>query len=118
MISTIGTQIAALAIVAAMGLVGGIIIGLLFGFKLPAVWKFPGYRFPQLIKVVAVPPLILMIIMGCIARNYFGDIMLSFPSLWSQYIRSICLGILLIRGGLKVTFQGVGIHVALLSIIP
>jgi hypothetical protein len=83
MLITIGTQVAALAIVAAMGLAGGIFIGLLFGFRLPAFWKFPGYRFPQLIKVVAVPPLILMIIMGCIARNCFGDIMLSFPTLWS-----------------------------------
>jgi len=59
-----------------------------------------------------------MIILGCIARNLFGSVMDAYPTLWTSYIRSICLSILLIRGGLQVSFQGKGLIVAFLAFLP
>ena len=96
----------------------GIAVGLLFGFTFPALGKFKGYRLNPIIKKVQVPSLIVMIIMGCIARNLFGKVMDAYPTLWSSYIRSICLSILLIRGGLQVSFQGKGLIVLFLAVIP
>jgi NhaP-type Na+/H+ or K+/H+ antiporter len=65
-----------------------------------------------------IPSLIMMIILGCIARNTFGDVMKAYPSAWTSYIRSICLAILLIRGGLQVQFKGKGLLVVFLTILP
>ena len=59
-----------------------------------------------------------MILMGCIARNFFGSATASFPSVWAQWIRMCCLGIVLVRGGLKVSFKGKGPLVLFLSLVP
>jgi len=92
--------VGSLAIVVAVAAGAGIAVGLLFGFTFPPLCKFKGYRLEPLIKKVQVPSLIVMIILGCIARNLFGSVMDAYPTLWTSYIRSICLSILLIRGGL------------------
>lgn len=78
------TQVQAIAIIFFTALAGGLVIGLIFGFQLPAFWKFPGYRFKPYVTKFQIPPLILMIILGCIARNLFTqNIMLAFNSVWS-----------------------------------
>ena len=59
-----------------------------------------------------------MIIMGCIARNFFGEAVVAYNNEWAQYIRSCCLALLLIRGGLQVSFSGKGILVIFMSFIP
>ncbi|CDW89456.1 mitochondrial sodium hydrogen exchanger nha2 [Stylonychia lemnae] len=113
-----GEQVGSLAIVVAVAAGAGIAVGLLFGFTFPPLGKFKGYRLEPVIKKVQVPSLIVMIILGCIARNLFGKVMDAYPTLWTSYIRSICLSILLIRGGLQVTFQGKGLIVAFLAFVP
>lgn len=56
--------------------------------------------------------------MGCIARNFFGSCMIPYPDEWAQWIKSCCLGILLTRGGLNISFTNKGILVFLMSFFP
>jgi len=60
-----------------------------------------------------------MITFGCIARNFFGEITeLYYPVDWADWIRQICLCIILMRGGLKLEFEGKGLTVVLLTLCP
>lgn len=115
---TIGENIASLILLIVVSAFAGIALGLLGGFHFPQVWKFPGYHLKPIIKGIVLPPLILMIIMGCIARNLFGSVMEPYPAPWTSFIRGFCLSILLIRGGLQVSFSGKGLVVVFLSVIP
>jgi hypothetical protein len=83
----------------------GACVGLISGFKAPKILCFPGVEVKPLVKKIVIPALIGMIIMGVIARNTFGPVMKAWPSIWAQEIKSICLAILLIRGGLQIKFQ-------------
>ena len=56
--------------------------------------------------------------MGCIVRNTFGDVVKAYPSTWAQWIRTCCLAMLLVRGGLQVSFKGKGLLVLFMSFIP
>lgn len=91
---------------------------MLAGFKIPKVGKFPGLTVKPLITKIHIPPIIGMIIMGCVVRNCFGDAVKPYNSDWAQWIRSCCLAILLVRGGLQVSFSGKGILVVLMTFIP
>jgi Kef-type K+ transport system membrane component KefB len=66
-----------------MAAVGGAIIGGLSGFTLPAFKPFSGKVVPPLLKFVQIPPLTAMIVMGCIARNFFGDVVKPYNSTWA-----------------------------------
>ena len=60
-----------------------------------------------------------MIIFGCIARNFFGDfVMDNYPDYWADWIRQVCLSIILMRGGLQLSFEGIGTTVGLLTLCP
>lgn len=52
----------------------GILLGLMHGYRFPKFWKFPGFRLKPLCTKVSIPPIVGMIAMGCIARNFFGDV--------------------------------------------
>ena len=56
--------------------------------------------------------------MGCVGRNYFGEVTKPFPNNWAQWCRMSILGIILTRSGLNITFKGKGLVVVLLSILP
>ncbi len=117
---TFGEQLGALILVAFLSSVGGIILSILSsGYSIPAFGKwFKGYKIKPMLGGVRLSPVIGMICMGCLARNSFGQVMDSFPKDWAQWIRMCCLGMILVRGGLNVTFKGKGISVLLLSILP
>lgn len=60
-----------------------------------------------------------MIIAGCLARNFTGDFTMdNYPDYWADWIRQICLSIILMRGGLQLNFEGIGTTVGLLTICP
>lgn len=60
-----------------------------------------------------------MIAFGCIARNFFGDFTKNnYPDYWADWIRQVCLSIILMRGGLELKFAGIGKTVALLTLCP
>jgi len=66
-----------------------------------------------------VPPLVGMVIFGCIARNFFGELTdVYYPEKWADIGRQICLSIILMRGGLELDFEGKGLTVVLLTLVP
>ena len=64
----------AIAIVILVAAAGGIFMGMLAGFKLPNIKPFNGKVVEPILKKIHIPPIIAMIVMGCVARNFFGDI--------------------------------------------
>ena len=103
-----------------MAAFAGLLMGALSGFEIPKIGTWiKGYKVKPLFSKVKLPPIVAMIIMGCIVRNFFGSaVKLGYPDTWAQWIRTCCLAILLVRGGLQVTFSGKGIIVVLLSLVP
>ena len=78
-----------------------------------------GKKTKPLCSAITVPPLVGMIVFGCIARNFFGEITSDhYPIEWADWIRQICLCIILMRGGLELEFEGKGLTVALLTLCP
>ena len=66
-----------------------------------------------------IPALIIMIIIGMLARNLFGEyLMNAYPATWTVWIRNCILAILLTRGGLSITFRGKGLLVILIVALP
>lgn len=60
-----------------------------------------------------------MIIFGCIGRNFFGVLGSEhYNSYWADWIRQICLSIILMRGGLELEFNGIGLTIFLLTVCP
>ena len=49
-------------------------MGMLAGFKLPNFKPFNGKVVEPILKKIHIPPIIAMITMGCVGRNFFGDI--------------------------------------------
>ena len=96
----------ALAVVVILATLGGLAFRALAGFDIPKVGRFKGYKVKAIIRYVTIPPLIGMILMGFIARNFIGGVMLAYPSRWATFIRLICLCLILMRGGLNVSFKG------------
>jgi hypothetical protein len=71
------------------------------------------------LPAITIPHLVGMIAFGCIARNAFGEItVLYYPDAWADWIRQICLCIILMRGGLELEFEGTGLVIVLLTIVP
>ena len=68
---------------------------------------------------IEIPPLVGMIVFGCIARNFFcTEYMEHYPEPWAGWIRSVCLSIILLRGGMELDFAGKGLTVVLLTLCP
>lgn len=59
-----------------------------------------------------------MIVFGCLARNIFGVENRYYQEKWASMIREICLTLLLIRGGLAISFNGKGLLILVLTVIP
>ena len=60
-----------------------------------------------------------MIAFGCVARNAFGELTVEYyPVDWADWMRQVCLCIILMRGGLELEFQGTGISIVLLTLVP
>ncbi len=86
--------------------VAGLLVGLLDGYKFNGWWIFPAWQLKPILKQIVIPPLLGMILMGCIVRNYFGEVMRAYPEPWTKWLDSCALGILMTRGGMQVSFSG------------
>lgn len=76
-------------------------------------------KLKPLLKTVQVPPLVGMILFGCLARNFIdGAYMDHYPEILAGKVRSICLSLILLRGAMELEFAGKGLTVLLLSIGP
>lgn len=77
-------------------------------------WKFPACP-----RWVNIPPLVGMIIAGCLARNFCAEqTMQHYPVALASILRIVCLSIILMRGGLELDFHGKGLTMVLLTLCP
>ena len=68
---------------------------------------------------IQIPPLVGMIMFGCLARNYLCEsYMQHYPEVTASWVRIICLSIILMRGGMELDFEGKGLTVVLLTLGP
>ena len=79
---------------------------------------------------IRIPLLVGMIIMGCVGRNVFlygkykntvpeGEkVQDCFSDQWASWIRQCCLSVILMVGGMEVTFKGKSVTVVLLTLCP
>lgn len=87
-----------------MSVIGYYLILILGGLTIKKSRCLPEIKIQPILKSVSIPPLIGMIAMGFIARNFFGSVVAPFPTKWGGYIRSCTLSFLLVRGGMQVAF--------------
>lgn len=112
-ITDTGKSVGAFIIILTFGAFGGFLFQLVQGITIC------GYKIEPCCTCITVPPLVGMVIFGCIARNAFGDITENhYPEIWADWGRQICLSIILMRGGLELDFEGKGLTVVLLTLIP
>mmetsp|Transcript_13007 Transcript_13007/g.9409 ORF Transcript_13007/g.9409 Transcript_13007/m.9409 type:complete len:164 (+) Transcript_13007:18-509(+) len=111
-------SVGSIALVMFCSSVGGILISLVSGIHFDGILCIPKIHTKPLVKGLILPPLIGMIIGGCVARNFFGIATEGYIELWASYIRKIALCLLLTRGGLTITFRGKGKFVILISFVP
>lgn len=97
---------------------GGLAVSLLAGWHTKPFLCIPSIVTKPFISAFKVPPLIGMILLGCLARNCYGREVMAYSNAWAAMIREICLTLLLIRGGLAIKFEGKGVLVAIMTIIP
>jgi hypothetical protein len=91
---------------------------MLNGYTFPNFWPFKGYVLKPILTKIHIPPIIMMIVMGCVVRNFFGEVEVPYNNVWAQWIRTCCLAILLVRGGMNVSFTGKGILVLVMTFVP
>jgi len=113
-----GEELGAFLFVAFMASLGGFAIMILNGLDIPKFRCFKGIQTRPLLGRVRLPPLIGMAIMGMVSRNLFGVSVSMYQETWGSYLREVCVNILLMRGGLLISFKGKGLTLALISWIP
>lgn len=78
----VGDKIAALVIVVGFGAIGGLVIQVIQGLKVGKLNIRP------LCTCITCPPLVGMIIAGCLARNFTGQYTKqNYPDYWADWIR-------------------------------
>ena len=113
-----GLAILNILLVALFAVVGGFLTSLLGGFKCPC-GPCKGKGWGNLLGKVTIPLLVGMIVFGCIGRNVLPtDLTEHYNDIWAGYIRMVCLGVILLRGGMELEFAGKGITVVLLTLVP
>lgn len=119
MTGTWGERILALAMVVLCATVGGIITQILMrglSFRTGSVGKI---RLNPVMTSIQIPPLVGMIIGGCLARNFLcRSYMEHYPEFIAGWIRNICLSVILFRGGMELDFKGKGLTVVLMTLVP
>ena len=110
---------AALIVVVLCASVGGIITQVLMkGINFKSGKVGPVNIKPALTSI-EIPPLVGMIIFGCLARNFLCTAYMDhYPEFFAGWIRSVCLSIILLRGGMELDFAGKGLTVVLLTLCP
>lgn len=102
-----------------MATAGGILVQILLRGVEFKSGKVGPLKIPPLLTKIEIPPLVGMIIFGCLARNYLcAEYMDHYPEVWAGWIRSVCLSIILLRGGMELDFEGKGLTVVLLTLCP
>jgi len=69
-------------------------------------------------KKVEIPPLVAMILMGFVARNFAGDLSAAYPSKIASWVRNCVGAILMVRGGMAISFKGKGLLLLMIILVP
>lgn len=112
-------QLAALFVVVLCATVGGILVQIMMrGIEFNSGTVGP-VRIKACLTSIQIPPLVGMILAGCLARNFLcNDYMQHYPEVTASWFRIVCLSIILLRGGMELDFTGKGLTVVLLTICP
>lgn len=112
-------RILALLVVVACAAIGGILTQIaMFGLTFKT-GKIGPINIHPLINSVKIPPLVGMIIFGCLARNFLcREYMQHYPEPVAYWLRNVCLSVILLRGGMELDFAGKGLTVVLLTFVP
>ena len=98
---------------------GGVLIQVLMNGAKFQTGSVGPVTIPRVQKLIMIPPLVGMIIFGCLARNFLPqDSMNHYPDVNAGYIRILCLSVILLRGGLELDFTGKGLTVVLFTLLP
>jgi NhaP-type Na+/H+ or K+/H+ antiporter len=109
----LGAEMGSLLVILAASILGGALIQLTQGIKIGKCNLKP------CCPALKIPVLLGMLIFGTLARNLLGDdIKNNFPDIWTGWIRTVALCLLLLRGGTEITFKGQGMIVGLLALGP
>lgn len=112
-------QALGIIVVYLVGSAGGILFAILMGGIELKIGKVGPIKIKPLLTKITIPPLVGMIIFGCLARNFLCNWYMDvYPEKYAGEIRSICLSIVLLRGGMTIDFTGKGLKVVLLCILP
>ena len=113
-----GLAILNILIVAFFAIIGGIVTKMLGGYTF--TWgPCKGKGWGNVLGKVTIPLLVGMIVFGCICRNIMpASLTDHYNEIWAGYIRMTCLGVILLRGGMELEFEGKGITVVLLTLVP
>ncbi len=112
-------QALAMFVVVFSAAIGGILVHLLKGVNIGEnCCCKTGFKIRSVSEKITIPPLVGMIVMGCVARNFFGSFMDHLNGDWSEWVRMVCLSVILLRGGLELDFEGKGLTVVLLTLCP
>ena len=91
------------------------------GFQLESGSVGP-FRMRALCTSIQIPPLVGMIVAGCLTRNMFHylfeDFMQHYPDKVASWFTTIGLSIMLLRVGMEIDFKGKGMMILLLSFVP
>lgn len=105
-------NLGALLIVVLFSLCGGAVAAVLNGFNIGKIkWK-------PLLGSVKIPALVVMILFGAVGRNFWSWERNAYNDTWATYIRMFCLMVILLRGGLELSFAGKGLIVFLYTFVP
>ena len=116
---TPGENILALLVVVLCATVGGMLVQMIIHGLSFKSGKVGPIKIKPLLTSITIPPLVGMIIFGCLARNYLcAAYMDHYPEYIAGWIRSVCLSIILLRGGMELDFAGKGLTVVLLTLCP
>ena len=70
---TLAEELLDMTIVILFSVLGGVLISLIGGCNLEKSWYFPfNIKLKPLMTTVVIPPLLGMVVFGCLARNTFG----------------------------------------------
>ena len=109
----------ALLVVVLCATVGGILVQILMRGILFESGSVGPVRIKACLTSIQVPPLVGMILAGCLARNFLCTAyMQHYPEVTASWLRIVCLSIILLRGGMELDFTGKGLTVVLLTICP
>lgn len=89
---------------------GGILTDMLHGYKFSWPFNILINETKPIITKFIIPDLLGQLVFGFLVMNLFPKLMEDYNSKWSEYIRMVCLTVILLRGGMHIDFKDKGFY--------